>query len=286
MDRSSSVVQQLSRSWDVIMTRRTILLLGLALLPGCGQSYQPTIRQVSYHADDKRIATTAPAPPEADAVCPGSGAHDKIAGKGKPGEDPKPVDEARAKLVSRARSRKLDPKALNPGGSITSAIGEAIGEMRAVDGGRDVRIGGRRLVAPKSWAREQQPIAPILAAFTLPSARGDTADAQLTVSAVGQNDPRSLRRLREQLDQKPVEGSVEHLRIGDNEVVLVESSGDSGDTSGPFPAPVSEGRYRALNATIFVGDRAYSINCTGPEKTVGERAGEFRGFLQTMKSVN
>jgi hypothetical protein len=66
----------------------------------------------------------------------------------------------------------------------------------------------------------------------------------------------------------------------------VDSSGDSGDTSDPFPSPVSEGRYRVLNATVFVGGKVYFVNCSGPEKTVGERAGEFRAFLQTMKPVD
>jgi hypothetical protein len=92
--------------------------------------------------------------------------------------------------------------------------------------------------------------------------------------------------LREHFRQKREEGSVEHLQIGGNEVVLVESLGDYADTSDPFPSPVSEGRYRILNAVVFVGDIAFLVNCTGPEKTVGERAGEFRAFLGTMKAVD
>jgi len=152
--------------------------------------------------------------------------------------------------------------------------------------GSEVRIGNRCLVSPRTWTRERPPVDLVLAAFRLPRAQGDRADAQLTIATAAQSDSRSIRRLREQLSQKPPEGSVEHLRIGDGEVVLVETSGESGDTSDPFPSPVSEGRYRVLNATVFVGGGVYFITCTGPEKTVGERAGEFRGFLQTMRTVN
>ena len=36
---------------------------------------------------------------------------------------------------------------------------------------------------------------------------------------------------------------------------------------------------------VFAGEKVYFVNCTGPEKTVGERAAEFRAFLQTMKPV-
>ena len=143
------------------------------------------------------------------------------------------------------------------------------------------------LVAPKTWTRERPPIDFLLAEFSLPRAKGDGSDAQLTVAAAGEKRPaEAWSRLREQLKQGPAEGSVEHLRIGAGEVVLADSSGDFGDTSGPFPSPVSEGRYRVLNAMVFVGGKLYFVNCTGPEKTVGERAGEFRAFLQTMKSVD
>ena len=36
---------------------------------------------------------------------------------------------------------------------------------------------------------------------------------------------------------------------------------------------------------VFIGKKMYVVNGTGPEKTVGQRAAEFRAFLQTMKPV-
>ena len=44
-------------------------------------------------------------------------------------------------------------------------------------------------------------------------------------------------------------------------------------------------RYRSLNAMVFLGGSVYFVNCTGPEKTVTERVGEFRAFLETLKAV-
>jgi hypothetical protein len=152
---------------------------------------------------------------------------------------------------------------------------------------RKVRIGGMCLVAPKTWTPERPPIALVLAQFNLPGVKGDPSSAQVTVATAGENDPRSLARLREQLKKDPGEGSsVEHLQVRGNEVALVDSTGDYGDTSDPFPAPASEGRYRVLNAMVFVGDKVYFVNCTGPEKIVGERLGEFRAFLQTLRPVD
>jgi hypothetical protein len=262
-------------------------LLGLSLLAGCGRSDRPTIRHVSLRPEDGLTATAGPTPPLTqveEETCPGSASHSKVQGKRdysnyKP--DPQAFAVALAKMISTGSAKKAEGN-LPKIGDTKPAAGRNAADVDS----SEVRIGDTRLVSPKTWTRERPPIDLILAAFRLPRAEGDPADAQLTVTAAAQTDAQSLQRLREQLDQKPGAGSVEHLRIGASEVVLVESSGDSGDTSDPFPAPVSEGRYRALNATVFVGGRVYFITCTGPEKTVGERAGEFRGFLQTMKSVN
>jgi hypothetical protein len=256
-------------------------LLGLSLLAGCGRSDQPTIRQVSLRPADGLTATAGPNPPQVEEACPGSASHRKVQQTRAFKPDPKIVEAALSRMINAAPAKKADG---NPP-KIADAK-PAAGRNAADVDSSEVRIGATRLVSPKTWTRERPPVDLILAAFRLPRAQGDRADAQLTVATAGKTDPKSFQRLREQLSQTSPAGSVEHLRIGESEVVLVESSGESGDTSDPFPAPVSEGRYRALNATVFVGGRVYFITCTGPEKTVGERAGEFRGFLQTMKSVN
>lgn len=154
---------------------------------------------------------------------------------------------------------------------------------------KEVRLGSMCLVAPKNWMRERPPINFILAQFSLPRAAGDKSDAQLTVTAPGEHDPRAIERVREQLKEKPEEGSMEHLQIAGNEVVLVDTTGDYNDgeeESDPSSKPENEGRYRALNAMVFLGNKVYVVNCTGPERTVTERAGEFRAFLQTMKAAD
>ena len=155
----------------------------------------------------------------------------------------------------------------------------ASGDGSQADRG-EVQIGPMCLVAPKTWTRERPPIKFILAQFSLPRAKGDQSDAQLTVAAAGENNPQSLRNLRKLQNQKPGEGSasVEQLRIADKEVVLMDTSTKDGDAN--------EGRYRVLNAMVFAGGKVYFVNCSGPERTVGERAGEFRNFLQSMKAID
>ena len=133
-------------------------------------------------------------------------------------------------MISAGSARKaagISPKS----GDTKPAAGRNVVDLAS----NQVRIGNTRLVTPKTWTRERPPIDLVLAAFRLPHAQGDQADAQLTVTAAGQTDPQSLQRLRDQLNEKSQAGSVEHLRIGGSEVVLVEHSGDSGDTSDPFP---------------------------------------------------
>jgi hypothetical protein len=271
--------------------RMILLALGLSLLSGCGRRDHPTVRQVSMHPEDVSTATAAPSPPPAVDDCPRPAAPHRIRPKRDPATYAKLAGAAHSRLTSAMNSSGADgnlPKTgdTNPAETGGTAPPKAAGRDTAEVDSREVRIGAVRLVAPKTWTRERPPIDFLLAEFSLPRAKGDGSDAQLTVAAAGENDPQSLERLREQLKQRPAEGSVEHLRIGAGEVVLADSSGDSGDASGPFPSPVSEGRYRVLNAMVFVGGKLYFVNCTGPEKTVGERAGEFRAFLQTMKSVD
>jgi hypothetical protein len=263
--------------------RMIVLLLGLSLLSGCGRSDHPTIRHVSLRPQDSGIAAPGSTLTADDmAECPGSSIPHMTREK-RDLTVPKDVDAAIGRKIEEELAHKAAGKpATTIGTTPPSSSGRVADDIHS----REVRLGDRRLVSPETWTREQPPIDAILASFRLPRAQGDATDAQLTVTAAGQNDPKSLQRLREELDREPRGGAVEHLRIGDGDVVLVANSGkssDPGDTSSP---PVAEGRYRVLNATVFLGGRVYLINCSGPEKTVAERAGEFRGFLQSMKSVD
>ena len=105
----------------------------------------------------------------------------------------------------------------------------------------------------------------------MPRVIGDGEDAQLTVTAAAETTPRSINRLREQLKEEGGESSVEQLRIAGNEVLLVESSEDDDEAGNDSSAPASAGRYRTLNALVIVGDKVYSVNCSGPERTVKAR---------------
>jgi len=248
-----------------------IILLGvvLSLLPGCGRVGHPTVRQSSAQSEDQSAVTPASNALQPADDCP---ADDCPAAEGphriRPKRDAPKIADNHPAITARATG----PKPAGP-------------DAVKVDGAK-VRMGPVYLVAPSTWTQERGTADLPVAEFSLPRAKGDKADAQLTVAAAGGNDRKSVERLREQLKQKPGEGSAEHLQIGGNDVVLADSSGDYSDTSDPFPSPVGEGRYRVLSATVFVGSQVYFVNCTGPEKTVGERATEFRAFLQTMKPVD
>ncbi len=301
------------------MIRPGILLtLGLSLVVGCGRSDRPTVRQTSMTPQDESSVSTASNSQQPPEDCPGSSLPKRTRPKRDFQAQAKLADAARAeagkaadlKQPAREPAETGDAKvakiATKPTRTPPTTLAKAAAAKPAKTGdatppktaGRDtakvetkeVRIGGMSLVAPKNWMRERPPINFILAQFSLPRANGDKSDAQLTVTSPGEHDPKALERVREQLKEKPEEGSVEHLQIAGNEVVLVDSTGDyddgSDEESDPSSSPANEGRYRALNAMVFLGGKVYIVNCTGPEKTVGERAGEFRAFLQTMKSAD
>lgn len=280
------------------MIRRMILLgLGLSLLAGCGQRAHPTVRQTSRGPENEGAVTTASNPSQdADTACPGSAVahnprptHDmtalrKLAAEKRakrPAIHSPPVAAANpAKAGDTDLAKITDLPAAKTGGAIRAKAARrhtAAGAGSEADRG-EVQIGPMCLVAPKTWTRERPPIDLILAQFSLPRANGDPADATLTVAAAGENNSQSLRNLRKFQSRKPGQGGVEQLRIAEKEVVLLDNSTDAGDGS--------EGRYRTLNAMVFAGGKVYFVNCSGPERTVGERAGEFRNFLQTMKAID
>jgi hypothetical protein len=265
------------------VTRQVVLLAAaLSLLTGCGQSDRPTVRQSSMQSGDEITPAVASRAPQTADDCPAREVPHRIR--------PKRDAGAHAALVGAMDPKRADVGLPGTGEAGPAKTGQAASKAPGPDAAkgdsREVSIGALRLVAPKTWIREQSPTDLLLAEFSLPRAKGDPSDAQLTITRAGGGDPKGLDRLREQLKQKPEGGTVEQLRIGGNEVVLADGTGDYAEAGGPFPPPVGEGRYRVLSATVFAGGKVYFVNCTGPEKTVGQRAGEFRAFLQTMKSVD
>ncbi len=266
------------------MIRPTILLaLGLSLLLACGRGENPSVQQVPTQPEDENAGA-------ADEFHPPTIQH-RARPKRQAGTRSKLADAMDAK---RAGANPRKSTATSPAKTGDAAVPKAAGPDPVQTQSREVQMGGMRLAAPKGWTRERPPMDLILAQFSLPRAQGDSSDAQLTVAAALENDPKSLKRLREQLKEEAEEGSVEQLQIGGNEVVLVDTSGeedaeddaDTADgTSKPSRPPGGGPRYRVLNAMVFLSGRVYFVTCAGPEKTVGERAGEFRAFLQSMKSA-
>ncbi len=177
--------------------RMTLSLLGLSLLAGCGQSYEPTIRQIVYRPEDKPIATVDPAPvATSDLACPGAKAHPKIVTNAEGKSDPELAEERRTRLIKEAKATQLELEARKKAHA-DEAAPSATPAARAADldlNSRDVRLDGSSLEAPRGWVREQSPIDLILAAFRLPRTPGDEDDAQVTVTAVAEKDPKKLQR--------------------------------------------------------------------------------------------
>jgi hypothetical protein len=263
------------------MIRKMVpLALGLALLTGCGQRTRPTMQRTVTGAEDETIAASDPGD---GATCPVSA----VPHKTRPTRD---IEAIRKRIAERHAKRNEvdvpaagtegDDKEGNDGGGIltnSAAAAHSENDPAGLAGPR-VRIGPMCLTAPKTWVRQRPPINIVLAQFSLPRVDGDPADAQLTVAAAGRNVSQSPTQWRKLQDRKQDGGSIEQLRIAGSEVVLVDSSSEDDDGSGR--------RYRVLNATVFAGGKAYFVNCSGPERTVGERAAEFRGFLETLKAAD
>lgn len=151
---------------------------------------------------------------------------------------------------------------------------------------RHVKVGNLRLEAPRAWLRKKPLIDFILAAFVLPRAPGDPEDGQVTVTVVGRNDPERLNQLREELKKSSGAATVEYLKINGVEVILVDASANYGEMPGVFAPQVRQGRYRVLNAIVPAGEKLYFVHCSGPEKTVGNYARQFRDFLLGMKAAD
>ena len=272
------------------MTGRTgTVLLGIALLAGCGQRHETTVRRISYRPEPAHAAKAEAQPAEDLGDCPGASIHPRLLKSDDPSSGARAGEERRAALLKAVKARKIEEEALKQAGVDTSegaadARPSAASREPVDPNSRQVRLGDMVLVAPASWTCERSPVDLVLAAFRLPHAEGDTVDAELTVTALGPRDAVSLRRVQQAAEPEVPEGSFERLAVGDHEIRLVETVGES-DANDPFPAPVDSGRYRLLNATIFVGNEAYLVNCSGPDKTVASHGSEIRSFLNSLRAV-
>jgi hypothetical protein len=149
---------------------------------------------------------------------------------------------------------------------------------------RDVKLGAMNLVASETWTRKQPPLNLIAAEFELPRAEGDARDARLTITAVGKSSQEKLERLLQQFNARTKDrGSVKQIEISGVQITLLDYSGTYSGEKALFVPEGTQGGFRILNALLPIGDELFIVNCSGPEKTMGERADEFHAFLQSMK---
>lgn len=161
----------------------------------------------------------------------------------------------------------------------TSAAADA--EVEAA--GPVVTLGRVRLTAPDAWTRNQPRSEFIHAEFALLRSEGDSADGRLTVSTAGGSIEDNVNRWRGQFSKQLDKESQEQIKVQDVEVTLVDYSGTYNDQRGPF-APLAETpNYRMLGAIFPVDGQLHFIKLYGPEKTIADRAEEFRGFVQSLQ---
>jgi hypothetical protein len=177
-----------------------------------------------------------------------------------------------------------DITALVPSGKPMTA--DAAGKQTALESQREVKIGGMRLVAPESWNRKRPRLKILLAEFGVPAMKQGLPEAQLTVTQSIKDDPKAIDQLREEIkdEEQSKDAAVTRLRIADHDVILVDST--EADEDAANSASPGGSRYRSLNAMIFIGGSVFFVTYSGPEAAVTERVGEFREFLQTLKSID
>lgn len=258
------------------MTRRIIpVVLGLLLLPGCERNYEPTVRQSTI--------TPRAAKSEAPSDTPHAKAADETHAKAADGPHAKTAAETHAKLVDGAKAEVADASKPKAAGVTRPAFMQKAAPVDLES--RDVKLGAMNLVAPETWTRRQPPFPMIAAHFDLPRAEGDPRDARLTITAVGKSNQEKLDGLLEQFNKKTKDrGSVKRVEIGGIQVTVLDFAGMHGNQQAPFVPEGTQGGFRILNAMLPIGDELYIVNCSGPEKTMGERADEFHAFLQSMKA--
>jgi hypothetical protein len=149
--------------------------------------------------------------------------------------------------------------------------------------GGEVELDRVHLSAPKAWERKQPANSFILAEFSLPRNDGDAEDGRLTVAVAGGSVTDNVARWRQQFGDKPEKESQEKSDVGGVAVTHVDFSGTFHDQRGPFAPPTEKAGYRMLGAIFDVGGQLHFVKATGPVKTVGAHADEFKAFVRSLK---
>jgi hypothetical protein len=150
--------------------------------------------------------------------------------------------------------------------------------------------GGKlQLTAPGTWTRKQPQTAIIEHEFAIPPAKEDKAEGRLTVMAAGGGVEANIDRWYGQFTQ-PDGGStrdrakVQKIKVGGDEVHLVDLSGTFKDQRGPMAPAVERPKYRMLAAIIATKNAGnYFIKFYGPERTVADNEKAFVSMIEGLE---
>lgn len=137
--------------------------------------------------------------------------------------------------------------------------------------------------APPAWTTVPNPSTFRKATYKIPKTKGDTEDAEMSVSVAGGGLDANIARWSGQFEGKPAPKRSTR-KVGDLEVTVVElegtySSGMPGaGAAGPKP------KTKMLAAIVTVGDDSTFFKLVGPQATVDAARKDFDGLVGSLKT--
>ncbi len=154
--------------------------------------------------------------------------------------------------------------------------------------GNEIVLGKLTTEAPKEWKKQQPRVRIIAYEFSVPAAGEDKKDGRFTIMAAGGSLDANIDRWIGQFTQ-PDGGSTkertktEQIKVGGNDVHLVDISGTFKDQAGPFAPAVNRPGYRMLAAIVVTPQANFFLKFYGPQRTVADNAKAFKGVVEGLK---
>jgi hypothetical protein len=158
--------------------------------------------------------------------------------------------------------------------------------------GAVVDFDGLKSTTPGTWKEEQPSSRMRLAQFRLPRAKGDSADAEVTIfKGFGGTARQNVDRWKQQFlapKGKSIDdvSKVSEIKIGGHEATYLDIHGTYLYKERPIdPASKTEKRpdYRMLAVHFEGPENNYHVRLVGPAKTVEQYKKGFDGWLKAFK---
>ncbi len=176
-------------------------------------------------------------------------------------------------------------------GCLTLMVAMAL-SARAADDASTMELGNGKmqLKAPAGWIRKKPQTSIVEYEFSVPAVQGDTNDGRMTVMAASGGVEANIDRWYGQFTQ-PDGGNtrdrakVKQIKVGDDDVHLVDISGTYDDKRGPMAPGVKRPKYRMLAAIIVSkagGSNNYFVKLYGPERTIADQEKAFVSMIEGL----